>query len=623
LSHWLQLLLSGLILISLILVAFVWRQKKWQERIAQLFSDVLWYLRKQRHSIKQWPQSVKELWHSKLKFILLVPVWLWLWQKLSNLIKCICQLFLVSFLCWCVKGLWHFIKKPWYLLHFIKNLPLKFWHFIKNLPLRFWRFIKILPFKLWHLIVKERKYPAQTCKFINSLVIGLAIMGLIMAFHHSALVMDIQDAGMDWLMQINANIIPPIAEKEKKEKEKEKNIPAFVLVDINDETYHAWGEPLFTPRKRLTNLIKAAVGAKARMVIVDIDVSQPMPVERSPLHPDDQVLKNYLEDYVTKCKEKENKPDKSACPPILLLRTFSAKPTKIPVPRTGFLEEIVAQSAPYLEWASAHFSRADDQVVRRWKLWQEACTADKQPQIVPSIELLAMAKVQGCTAADIENALEPFRPQNCEKKYRQPKQKTVKLCQLEISTDKRGIHQRIMYGMSWERNKNSPLHTQAGELILTICQAQGVESGTDSDCLKNLNNSIVVIGGSYRDGGDVHLTPLDDMPGSLIIINAIHSLLEYGTIDSFSVWWNLLLTVVLIVIMSLLFARFTSFWGMVLSGAVIIFAVLPLAIFWFSEGIWFDFALPLIVVQVYRIASNFEECRNKQKAPSIGAFNSN
>jgi hypothetical protein len=61
---------------------------------------------------------------------------------------------------------------------------------------------------------------------------------------------------------------------------------------------------------------------------------------------------------------------------------------------------------------------------------------------------------------------------------------------------------------------------------------------------------------------------------------------------------------------------------MALSGAVIIFAVLPCAIFLFSDGIWFYFALPLIV-QIYRIASNFDECHNKRKAQSIGTLSSN
>ena len=509
-SHWLQLLLYGL-LISLILVAFVWR-KKWHEWIAQRFSDVLWYIRKLRHSIKQWPHSVKQGWHT-------VP--------------------------------------------------------------RFYR------------------------KLTKSLVVGLAIMWLMMVSYNYAWVMNIEDTGMDWLMALNEGMIPPLSEK---------NIPPFVLVDSNDETYHAWGEPLFTPRNRLTNLIKAAVDAKARMVIVDIDISQPTPVERSPLHPDDQALKNYLEDYVTECKAKT---EQSECPSIIFVRAFRAVPDPVPVPRTGFLEEIIAHSAPYLQWASAHFYRAEDQVVRRWQLWQPACSTDKQPQIVPSIELLAMAMVQNCTTK-LQKALQPFQPQNCNGHQYVPLQspppETVTVCQLTIGTKIRDVNQRIMYSMPWLKENKLPwvMLTQADEEALTVCSAQSVESGTEKDCLARLTDRIVVIGGSYRDGGDVHLTPLDEMPGSLIIINAIHSLLHYEKIEQLPEWGKGLITVVLIIIMSLLFARFTSFWGLMLSGAFLIFIMLPVSIFLFRYGVWLDFALPLIVVQVYRIASDFDERQERR-----------
>ncbi|WP_069469816.1 CHASE2 domain-containing protein [Candidatus Marithrix sp. Canyon 246] len=162
-----------------------------------------------------------------------------------------------------------------------------------------------------------------------------------------------------------------------------KNIPTFVFLDIDDNTHHAWGEPLFTPRNRLKNLIDAAVKAKARLILVDVDVSQATPVEKSQLHPDDQELKSYLSEYVTKCKT-----SKLDCPTIVFVRNFSAKPSAIPVIRTGFLEEIInKKSAPYLQWASSHFYQSEDQIIRRWSLWEAACNNVQQPVVIPAIEL--------------------------------------------------------------------------------------------------------------------------------------------------------------------------------------------------------------------------------------------
>ena len=286
---------------------------------------------------------------------------------------------------------------------------------------------------------------------------------------------------------------------------------------------------------------------------------------------------------------------------------------------------MVAHSAPYLQWASAHFYRAEDQVVRRWQLWQHACTSDKQPQVIPSIELLAMAEVQGCSANEIQEKLKPFRPQNCEDKYEAPSEPIEELCGLpSISTKIRDINQRIMYTMPWLKDNRLPLvmQTEADEEALTVCSAINViGSKPDEDCLKRLTNRIVVIGGSYRDGGDVHLTPLGEMPGSLIIINAIHSLLHYGKIEPLPSWVNLLLTALLIIIMSVLFARFSSFWGMVLSGVFIIIIILPVSMYLFREAVWLDFILPLIVVQIYRIASDFDERREQRNLGSGGLKN--
>jgi len=438
-------------------------------------------------------------------------------------------------------------------------------------------------------------------KFLRNLFFSLVIMALLMFFDELPWVMKIENTGMDLVMELNQGIIPPLSEK---------NIPAFVLVDINDETYHAWGEPLFTPRNHLTNLIKVAVEKKAAMVIVGIDVSQPTPVVGSQLHPDDLALKNYLKNYVTECNN-----TKSKCPPIILVRAFQTVPNLIPVPRTGFLEELVAQSAPLLQWSSAGFLQSDDAVVRRWELWQPTCTSDKQPQVIPSIELLVMAEVKGCTD-ELQQKLNRFLPQNCDTEYQPPSDSVKELCGLpSISTNVRNIDQRILYTMPWSADKQQPwgLQTESPEpeMALMVCSALNViGSEPNKDCLAQLENSMVVIGGSYRDGSALHSTPLGDMPGSLVITNAIHSILQYGTIQLPPTWVNLLIYILLIIVISFLFALgLNTFLGLVLS---ILFVIVPaLALSYYSlihYNIWFDFARLLVGLELYHI---FFGCEGK------------
>jgi len=375
-------------------------------------------------------------------------------------------------------------------------------------------------------------------------------------------------------------------------------------LDIDDKTYYDWGEPLFTPRERLKNMIAAAVMAKARLIIVDLEVSHKTPVEGSQLHPDDQALKTYLESYIAECKSKISS---SACPTIILKRTFSTQSNPVPILRTGFLDDVVTQkAAPYVQWASRQFYPAGDQVVRRWKLWQPACTAENQLEVVPSIELLAMSLVkEDCITEDVQKALQLFQPKNCDNDTAQSLHETFKICDLPINTkDRWGINQRIMYRMSWLDSVTD----EANMPVLTILSAQSYTTESlPQTKLKTLTDNIVVIGRSYREGYDIHSTPLlGDMPGALIIVNAIHSLLHYEKIE-LSPIVGLLITALFLVMMSILFGIFPSFWGMIVLGILTIFVLLPFTMVVFHYGMWFNIALPLIVVSIIQVVYKYNQ----------------
>lgn len=494
-------------------------------------------------------------------------------------------------------------------------------------------------------------------KIVINLVIGLGIMMVIIYFENWPWMIEAQDASMDWMMELNQKIIPA---------REEKDIPAFVLIDIDDKTFHRWGEPLFTPRNYLKNMIERSIAAEPRLVLVDVDVSQSTPmVDKSLinpdeqmiknyvaeygadclekndqscpplLHPNDQALKDYLEHYVTEC---ENKADGLSCTPILLARVFQTQfneeDESYPLPRTGFLEEVVARAAkmnnPPLQWASVHFFHAKDQTVRRWKLWEPACYqqgSELIPTVVPSFELAVMANIQkGCSLAKMHEALTPFRPKNCEQvieEHEQPEKVTI--CRLTTSTDIRNINQRVNYKMPWSESPahnglgESPPHieTQADERVLTIFSAEHFATPSSQVTEENLNQlkgSIVVIGGSYREARDIHLTPLEEMPGALIIINAIHSLLtlDEGTIQPLSLPYRLSILAILIVLITYVVKEANSIWGMLGSGLIVIILLLIPAISLYRNGIWMDYTIPLIVVQFYQIINNFEQIRQLQ-----------
>lgn len=528
-----------------------------------------------------------------------------------------------------------------------------------------WLILAVVVF-IWHKLVNRffRKQPqtkirSQTLsispffrRLLSNLVMGLGIMGALLLLRDYPWLKDVEDAGMDWVMQLRQKEISAM---------QEKNIPPLVLLDIDDKTHQAWREPLFTPRNRLKNLIDAAVKGKARLIVIDIDLSQETPVEGlcnhslftsdeiSPTHfcpierhPYDQKLYDYLANYKTNCKAK-----KITCPPIILLRNFQAvlpkQPTQRPVsnlytnfmekldrdlhappvsfpkPRIGFLETAVAQSMPYVQWASPLFLQSDyDQIVRRWWLWQPICT-EQQPGVIPSIQLLVAAHVLNSTPQPTEKELEQiqqevtdtlskFQPKNCPGTLPAPEPEQIIPIgkNLTVSGGRHDISQRIMYKMPWLVEYKPPylpqfLQDKNKKTVFTIFSAQLFAESPPTANLEALKDSIVVIGGSYSDGRDIHQTPLGSMPGGLIIINAIYSLLQYGEIGSLSVLIQLLIIVLSIAIMTVAFTFFSPSWAMIFSGIVILVVWLISSIVLFDKGIWLDFTLPLLAVYYHQI----------------------
>jgi len=442
---------------------------------------------------------------------------------------------------------------------------------------------------LWITWTKNRYLYRQ---LVTNLIIGLTVYALVITFQDMPWLMDIQDSSMDFMMKVRQGIIPPISEK---------NIPPFVFLDIDNKTYQAWGEPMFTPRERLKTLVQTAVNAKARLVIVDIDVSQAAPTEGSLLHSEDQALKDYLHSYVIECRKKQ---EQSECPTIIFARAFRSKiSNEMLVPRIGFLEEVITQGAPYLYWGSVNFYLSQDSVVRRWRLWQEACL-DEKPQMIPSLQLLAMAIVkEDCVVEEMQIALKSFKPQSCNYKNIVPTHEMVNFCGLTFSNNIQDVNRQIMYSMPWMSESPSFIITQANENILIVLPALHYAETSSTVNLDILTDSIVIIGGSYTDGRDIHMTPIGYMPGALILINALHTLLEYEKIEQLSPILKILMVVVLISLMTILLAYFRSVWGILFAGIFIILILLPVSIVLFKYGIWLDFSIPLTVILIYHLLS--------------------
>ncbi len=460
-----------------------------------------------------------------------------------------------------------------------------------------WIFRPFSPFfssikKLW-----QRLSP-----FYKNVVFGVLITLLLIGLRHGQWVAEIEDLSLDWMMTLYRGDLV------------KENTPPFVILDIDEDTYQAWGEPFFTPRDKLLKLLEFAIKGQPKLIIVDIAIDK-QPHQEEGLHPDDLALQHYLAQYEkTHCSE-------SDCPAILLARTFrlpkGMRPFDPKTPpyylaqRPTFLDQIVMRS-PHIYWATTEYEREHDRLLRRWDLWTTTCTQNV-PDIIPSMPLLTAALLVEeeepntlPSACRLRHHLSYFLP-NCQQS---PKKWTSEALQhkpteFQVSKDlvfdlhPTRLSRRILYTIPWYLSGGETRPSvSGGRDLLTIMSANKILKKGASD--EPLRDSITILCGSYIEGRDWHATPLGWMPGMLVLVNSIQSLLQYGILHPPSNWWILLFATILIVLTSFLLIKYGKLWG-ALYSAFLIIALIPLSFMLFKEGIWLSFACPWLAVQLRQV----------------------
>lgn len=500
--------------------------------------------------------------------------------------------------------------------------------------------VKKLSSSLCNWINKKPPKPSVRKKFwaefSSNLVIGLAIVLTLFLIrdHHVPILAEDMEAmenkDMDAMMKFLSYFSPPESNRKVFGNDC-KSIPGFMFLDIDESSYRMWREEWksdlpFTPRDHMQKLIEKTIKRKEppKMVIVDVDLGRPRTFSEE-LRKDDDNLKEYLKGYISGCKEKPIG-DKS-CPPIILVRYLEIKneedqkeASKEPIYELlpSFLDEVVIpENSPYVQWASANFV-VTDHVLRYWRLWQIACK-DQQPIVVPSAQLLAVAMLCNESPKLGYDALQEkikltSECEYCRNKSEPPRKELLEEAVIEKCSEKipKSIHicgelsvghsgkdgtelaQRIKYRMKYRK--------EDGITVLKVPAWKVERLGV------SVKDKIVVIGTSHALGGDMHNTPLGEMPGALVLINAINSLLEHGEMTRYlPPEVGITLLIVLVLVMSGLFTRFSSFEVKLWMGALILVIGLLIGLYFLSNGKWLNFILALLVLELHHLMNEINE----------------
>lgn len=433
----------------------------------------------------------------------------------------------------------------------------------------------------WSRLAQNKRH------ILVNMSIGLSLSLFLNVFHVVPWLHEKEEKALDWVIAMNVgtpNGLGPSSDRPEH---------LYAFVDLDEWTYRAWGEPLFTPRTKLAELIADVVAAQPSLVIVDIELDRPN--RDAPAQ--DVELQHTLAGL-------------PAGPPVILVKSLrpSLKPSTLPEPRQSFLDQTVAASNR-LYWASPTFLRDDSQSIRRWKI--AVCAEQSQkPTLLPSVQLLAYALLSHGPGGNLIGELTTQLEKNNEvcSGAAQGGQGSLVLGGQSFPLDEEGQENRILYSM---KQGIAPQMVQVGpeeRPLFVSVPAQAILSGGAGTSLQDtLHDRVVIIGGSFADSFDIHKTPLGNMPGAIIILNSLRSLFTYG-VDHHPSWIvSTLIEVGLITLMTFFFIWFNSFWGMLLSGVIIIVILLPASILAFRYGVWLDFAIPLAAVQIHRLVEELKK----------------
>lgn len=330
------------------------------------------------------------------------------------------------------------------------------------------------------------------------------------------------------------------------------NGTAVTVVDIDDGSYEAWGQPLATPRSKLFDLVDVAASRDAAAIVVDIDVIANATLEEA------KVTLERLSAFSARQVRGYRKI------PLVLVRSLWSDGKAVhmlsrqPEFDSARIREVNAlvddlasgrteqQSA--IIWASALFDADTGGVIREWRLIEVVCDdGRRQPIAFPSVGVV-IASLGGRyqqTLDAIRGASSSYAREYCEARSqkRVPPTSLVGFDWLVNHPTKERLPylfwparlEPFRFGTARESSgRRVPLlDIRLASAILDKEQAAKAFYSDPSFCDRitdldpvpiscdALRGRVVVIGASHRDSRDTHFTPLGPMPGVYVVANTM------------------------------------------------------------------------------------------------------
>ena len=496
------------------------------------------------------------------------------------------------------------------------------------------------------------------CNIAIGVLIELILHGLEPL--HLRLLLQVENFALDSMMALHAVIA--------RAPQNQREPPYQIFVNVDDATWRGkdWGggEPYRAPRDALFKLIKTAIENGATQVVLDILVegeraARPQEQQedakfaedlRSLLNKEDASFAKHLRSLLSRFGPNQQ---------LVLVRSVRPPLPQVELDKDGMLrrmlypalgelrespsvDEVVSDSHGKIVVAAPYFMDSPDRMLRDWRLLKVVCRRIKDGpsgvlRVVPSVQLMVAAKYFGVPAdkmpaQEAGNNCAPFpaqeladQPQpplsssNFDKRQKEVNEQSVKASDSywkalrsavldakrvdigEAVFDKNGLGNRVVFrsGPNLEPDKHFVV-VPARLLLLP-------GSDIDKRVASMFDGRVVVIGQSYIEAGDRHYTPMGQLPGAVVLQNAIDSMVRYPLIKPLNDGAEHIIDLLVIIVIGGVFAWSNSARASLISTAVLVPTLAFVSFHIFTYGMWLDFALPVVGILIHREVKNFEE----------------
>jgi CHASE2 domain-containing sensor protein len=365
------------------------------------------------------------------------------------------------------------------------------------------------------------------------------------------------------------------------------------FIDITERSYEAWDRPLLTPRRDIARLVKHAANNGAKVIVLDILLE-----EKDCCDPaGDRMLLEFLQGYAAR-------PDfPPLIIPVSINRHGSCKPSIVDkvIDNQSPGQQVIYRGLPLVSGSNR------DRRTRYWEYYRTYTGAEGTKEILWGVPVLA-----GVLAGAGQEHLKIVERHLLQGEGERPKvQLGSRKYAIPTLSDEQ-VPDLYTQRIRFQLIPPTPKGYQSNLLTVRRSADLILEKGVSTP---EFAGKIVVIGNGHQDSGDLHETPIGNIPGMYVIGNAIHTVVTHPQPVALGRLGVFLFESLYVFTMALIMGPEIPYF-ISMPIFVLVIPLLSNELNWqlyYRFGIFFNLTAPLVIMAIYRTGSKLLHSLFKKK----------